>query len=1641
MRKGILGILGVLLLVSTVGCGSAIIGAILALQPKAVKKRPAQQDTAPTVYILPISGTQSGDVTVTYILIDQGSDPTNISVQFSEDKGSTYKSATESSSGYSEGTTGLSTSPSGVPHIFIWDSKAVGNLDGVVNKDVRIRITPQDHDGAGTSVEISISLDNNDPPSVVVDTPVSPANGPITITYTLADTEGDICSITVEYSTDGGVTYEEATGGTGGDGTSGLSSSHTGESHTFVWDSFTDLGYAYYTNVKVRITPADTKSGGWGESEAFEVNNNEAPIAQVNTPTTEQSGNVFLTYLLYDSNSDFLDIEIEWWDPFVSQWKPATEVTGAPSEGTVNLSSSPNGTSHIFVWNSTLDLGTKYSNQIRVRIRPSDVLLVGSWAESGSFAVANNAAPITFVQNPTGVQTANVLITYYLADEESDNCSITVYYSEDGGSTWYPATEVAGGGSGDGTTNLQSSQTGIEHKFDWDAQTDLVGKYRTTVRIRIVPNDGYRNGTGGSTANFTVDATTPPSVVLTSPTGTLSGSIPLEYTLVDAESQQCSIVVKYTKNGGATWQNATKGSGGDPLTGLSSSPAGTPHTFIWDTISDGVGASGAETVRVRITVSDTKVGNTATSTPFNVNNTVATQTPWIVISTPSSPQTGTFNITYNLYDNQGQNCNVEVQFSTDGGGAWNPCTGSPVSNTPVGTGKTFAWNSVADIGNVYNQNVRIRMRPTDIPDGNVGNWAPTANFTVDNNAAPSVTVTTPVTPPPVSGNVTISYKIFDSNSDTCSVYVEYSDDGGATYKPATKGTGGDPITGLSSSPGGTPHTYVWDSFADIGATQQDDIRIRITPNDGYRNGSPSETGNFSVSNAAIDTTWTGNADTNWYNANNWDNGVPTSMNNVIIPASRPRYPTLVVPATTPTVTVASLSIANGASLTLKGDFTFAVTSDATIDGALTLDCSSLYTTFSVGNNLTVGASGIITASGKGYASGRGPEPGGSASGSGGGSGGGHGGYGGYGSEWAKVGGVYGSVVNPLTQGSGGGSGNSGNSAGGAGGGAMRILVGKTFTLNGSVTSDGANANNGGGGGAGGSILVDCDILTGTGYFRANGGNATGSPLGGGGAGGRIAIYYNNDSSYAGRASCNAAGGTGHYAVSYMYGSLVFINKNNSSTTTDDDLYIYHKTHLNETLYVFRNITITNAAEVAFDSYAADSTTCPQITLEATSNIVISSGCLLTASGLGYPGSEGPGQGGDDPQGSGTGGHGGGHGGYGGRGDNNAANPLGSPYGDFLKPMTSGSGGGHGDSYWGGGAGGGAVRLKANGTLTLNGIVRANGASPSNSDAGGGAGGSILIECYTLVGSGFCTANGAAGDDDGGGGAGGRVAIHYVDRSGYSGQASCTASGGAAGGGVNNPYGAGACGSCVFVNTKGTVTTSDDDLHIYTACRITQATLSCANITLYSGVTFYVDSHAAGDVQIVITVSGNVSIPAGCSIRASELGYLHSEGPGAGTDADAGAGGGGHGGAGGNGGGGAAGGVVNGNSSNPVNCGSGGGDRDATRWGGSGGGSLKLVVGGTLQVNGSITANGENAKWDRGGGGSGGSIWLVCNTLSGNGSIVANGGNGGSNGGGGGGGRIRIQRNSTSFTGTKTANGGTGGGGGAQNGSPGTVVEP
>ncbi|MCZ6690961.1 MAG: hypothetical protein O7H41_15330 [Planctomycetota bacterium] len=130
------------------------------------------QETLPVVpqatITSPGGGTYSGNVYITYLLVEWTSEPAFIEVSYSTDGGGTYQSATEFPTPASDGVNSLATSPfPGVPHTFVWDS--VGDLGLQQYSGVKVKVLPFDASEGIPGISSPFYLDNlNLPPHEVI---------------------------------------------------------------------------------------------------------------------------------------------------------------------------------------------------------------------------------------------------------------------------------------------------------------------------------------------------------------------------------------------------------------------------------------------------------------------------------------------------------------------------------------------------------------------------------------------------------------------------------------------------------------------------------------------------------------------------------------------------------------------------------------------------------------------------------------------------------------------------------------------------------------------------------------------------------------------------------------------------------------------------------------------------------------------------------------------------------------------------------------------------------------------------------------------------------------------------------------------------------------------------------------------------------------------------------------------------------------------------------------------------------------------------------------------------------------------------------------------------------------------------------
>jgi sugar lactone lactonase YvrE len=277
------------------------------------------------------------------------------------------------------------------------------------------------------------------------------------------------------------------------------------------------------------------------------------------------------------------------------------------------------------------------------------ILLLGQDEENGGGTTPQPFLPSASVAPLSGTFTGRVVITYTLYDANGDPADVTVEFTPDGGSNFYPALEYTGVGTlTEGTTGLSATPTGAGHTFEWDAATDTALDpfgYNIGVFVRITPREpGGPAGTPGSSGNFTVRYNSTPTATVNMPGGLLKFDIPVYYYLADLEADPAAVTPEYsTTSASAGFSAATQGAGGEGTTGLSTSAIapGVQHLFTWNSFAD-IGPANTQ-VWFRITPTDettSLAGTGATVGPFWVGNDVML----IVIGTGQSDFSSPFGL-------------------------------------------------------------------------------------------------------------------------------------------------------------------------------------------------------------------------------------------------------------------------------------------------------------------------------------------------------------------------------------------------------------------------------------------------------------------------------------------------------------------------------------------------------------------------------------------------------------------------------------------------------------------------------------------------------------------------------------------------------------------------------------------------------------------------------------------------------------------------------------------------------------------------------------------------------------------------------------------------------------------------------------
>lgn len=462
-------------------------------------------------------GSSSGDVTIAYTLADSASERTSILVRYSKDGGKTFLPATEATGGTSEGVIALTTTPAGVSHTFVWNS--LPDLGAALVSGVLFQITPE-NDLTGAAVTTgAFTVNDNQPPAVSITQPGATQHGNVVIQYRLSDSHADTARIQVRYSTDGGKTWTAATGGPGGNGTSGLATARTGVEYLYTWASGVDLpGYGPppssgpppANDVAIQIQAFDADAGS-PASVSFVLDNTVAPavpVAKVQPFATPISPGLAIpvVYTLAQAQSDPVAIAVQFSLDGGVTYATCTEVPFLPSEGTgsvAGLASTPGGTSHTFLWNALADLGSVAGQALTVRVTPLTPVAGTAGTASGTLTLSGNLPPLALVGTPA-TSRRTVTLSYALVDREGEASTVVVEYSDDAGRSWNQASELVGAPS-EGLGPLGTAPgAGVPHTFVWNAQKDVPDLTNPFVRMRVTPTDPNATGQATTSGNFLV---------------------------------------------------------------------------------------------------------------------------------------------------------------------------------------------------------------------------------------------------------------------------------------------------------------------------------------------------------------------------------------------------------------------------------------------------------------------------------------------------------------------------------------------------------------------------------------------------------------------------------------------------------------------------------------------------------------------------------------------------------------------------------------------------------------------------------------------------------------------------------------------------------------------------------------------------------------------------------------------------------------------------------------------------------------------------------------------------------------------------------------------------------------------------------
>lgn len=502
--------------VFTLGCGPGLVaagggsvGAIFGIGSGDDGKKSGGGGSTPATNVVPAVIVSSltreeSPATISYLILDANNDPCTVDVQYSVGGGA----FTQCFEGGGDGTTGLSSSAGGTPHVFDWDFAA--DLGPDVTQDITIRVRADDGQGPGSWAMLTNQTIGNEAPTI--SNVVATGTDVVLLTFDLTDATSDLASIDVKYSIDQGSNFisvdTDPMSGTYeliGNPPENLLTSPTGSPGQFIWASGLSLS-DFVGEVLIQLTPRDLPAGYSSETFGAPVVVGPFPIDNsINGPPvlnliSDYDGNTFvgqvpISVTLEDEESDAAVVQIFYSIDGGNNFNQATLVNQFVPGFAGPFLTSPSPTPYLIVWDALADFGTAVTEtNVVLLMQPIDAN-PGDPTFTDVFTVISNEAPE--VQSVDVLQdSGNVPVVINVYDENSHPVSLDIDYTTDINATTVVWNQLAVTDFVFGDpTDVVSSPFGQDNVLVWDTNIAFPNTNEAAVVLRITPTDDPLSGT------------------------------------------------------------------------------------------------------------------------------------------------------------------------------------------------------------------------------------------------------------------------------------------------------------------------------------------------------------------------------------------------------------------------------------------------------------------------------------------------------------------------------------------------------------------------------------------------------------------------------------------------------------------------------------------------------------------------------------------------------------------------------------------------------------------------------------------------------------------------------------------------------------------------------------------------------------------------------------------------------------------------------------------------------------------------------------------------------------------------------------------------------------------------------------------